>query len=514
MQHPPDEPVRQEDRILEKNTERPFAVITGASSGIGFELAREFHQHGFDLLLAAEDPGIFDAERSFNGNDAFIKGIQVDLASFEGVEALMQVIEELGRPVDAVAINAGVGVSGAFSDTELRAEINLIHLNVVSAVHLAKRLIPRMKARGHGRILFTSSLAATSPGPYLAVYAASKAFLQSFAEAIRYELKGSGVTVTSLLPGATETAFFARAGMEHTKVGSERKDDPRDVARAGFEALMAGRDSVIAGAFKNKVQGTLARLLPEPLGAGLQAQYNRPGSAASGLTRANFFHFQGSKPMHHNVSNTERLASIALGSTALFRSLFGRKRGAFSRVTQGVGGVGLLYRGLTGYCPVYQKMGKDTLHDLPRGLPLNFEKSIVINKSLDEVRSILGENDPVWQNSDSTLFPIRAGDQLWDLRLKESHDGKRTFLYASPSNQDSSEFKGGRLRIAGMKQALDGELRRLKALLETGEVPTIEGQPHGRRSAVGQAVETITETVQEKMHKDVPNLTPAVEATL
>jgi hypothetical protein len=147
-------------------------------------------------------------------------------------------------------------------------------------------------------------------------------------------------------------------------------------------------------------------------------------------------------------------------------------------------------------------------------LPLNFEKSIVINKSLDEVRSILGENDPVWQNSDSTLFPISAGGQLWDLRLKESHDGKRTFLYASPSSQESSEFKGGRLRMAGMKQALDIELRRLKALLETGEVPTIDGQPHGRRSAVGEAVESITETVQEKMHKDVPNLTPAVEASL
>lgn len=217
--------------------------------------------------------------------------------------------------------------------------------------------------------------------------------------------------------------------------------------------------------------------------------------------------------MHLNVSNTERVASIALGSTALLRSLFGKKRGTFSRLTQGVGGVGLLYRGLTGYCPVYEKMGKDTLHDSSRSLPLNFEKSIVINKSLDDVRSILGENDPVWQNSDSTLFPIRAGDQLWDLRLKESHDGKRTFLYASPSSQDS-EVKGGRLRAAGMKQALDGELRRLKALLETGEVPTIEGQPHGRRSAVGKAVEQITDTVQEKMHKDVPNLTPAVEASL
>jgi short-subunit dehydrogenase len=514
MHHSADDQVWQEGRILEKNTQKPLAVITGASSGIGYELAREFHQHGFDLLLAAEDPGIFAAERSFDHSDAFVKGIQVDLASFEGVETLIQVIEDLGRPLDAVAINAGVGVSGAFSETDLRAEINLIHLNVVSAVHFAKRIIQIMKARGEGRILFTSSIAATSPGPYLAVYAASKAFLQSFAEAIRYELKDTGVTVTSLLPGATDTAFFTRAGMEDTKVGAEEKDDPREVARAGFEALMAGKDSVIAGAFKNKVQGTLARLLPEPMGAGLQAQYNKPGSAQNQLTRANFFNLSWSKPMLHNVSNTERLASIALGSTALYRSLFGKRRGTFSRLTQGVSGFGLLYRGLTGHCPVYEKMGKDTLHSAPRHLPLNFEKSIVINKSLDEVRSILGENDPVWQNSDSTLFPISAGGQLWDLRLKESHDGKRTFLYASPSSQESSEFKGGRLRMAGMKQALDIELRRLKALLETGEVPTIDGQPHGRRSAVGEAVESITETVQEKMHKDVPNLTPAVEASL
>lgn len=499
---------------MEKNTHKPLAVITGASSGIGYELAREFHRHGFDLLLVAEDPGIFDAELSFDSNDAFIKGLQVDLASYEGVETVMQVIEDLGRPVDAAAINAGVGVSGAFSDTDLRAEINLIHLNVVSSVHLAKRLIPGMKARGQGRILFTSSIAATSPGPYLAVYAASKAFLQSFAEAIRYELKDTGVTVTTLLPGATETAFFTRAGMEDTKVGAEKKDDPREVARAGYEALMSGKDSVIAGAFKNKVQGTLARLLPEPIGAGMQAQYNKPGSAGNQLTSPNFFNKPWSKHMHHNVSSTERLASIALGSTVLLRSLFGKRRGTFSRLTQGVGGVGLLYRGVTGYCPVYQKMGKDTVQSSPRRLPLNFEKSIVINKSLDEVRSILGENDPVWQNSDSTLFPISAGDQLWDLRLKESHDGKRTFLYASPSSQESGTYQGGRIRMSGIKHALDLELRRLKALLETGEVPTIEGQSHGRRSAVGQAVESISESVQEKMHKDVPTLTPAVEASL
>jgi hypothetical protein len=246
----------------------------------------------------------------------------------------------------------------------------------------------------------------------------------------------------------------------------------------------------------------------------MQAQYNKPGSAGDPMTSANLFNKSWSKHMHHNVSSTERLASIALGSTVLLRSLFGKRRGTFSRLTQGVGGVGLLYRGVTGYCPVYQKLGKDTVQGSPRRLPLNFEKSIVINKSLDEVRSILGENDPVWQNSDSTLFPISAGDQLWDLRLKESHDGKRTFLYASPSSQESGTYQGGRIHMSGIKHALDLELRRLKALLETGEVPTIEGQPHGRRSAVGQAVESISETVQEKMQKDVPTLTPAVGASL
>ncbi|WP_176736633.1 SDR family NAD(P)-dependent oxidoreductase [Oligoflexus tunisiensis] len=500
---------------MENNTQRPLAVITGASSGIGYELAREFYQHGFDLLLAAEDSEIFEAERSFEGNEGFVKGVQVDLATSDGVETLMQVIEQLGRPVEAAAINAGVGVSGAFSDTELQDEINLIHLNVVSAVHLAKRLVPDMKARGKGRILFTSSVAASTPGPYLATYAASKAFLQSFAEALRYELKGTGVTVTSLQPGSTETAFFTRAGMSDTKVGTESKDDAREVAREGFAALMEGRDAVIAGSFKNKVQAMLGRILPQKMGAAVQAQYNKPGYARNQLTSAETHNFSSwNRPKHHNVSDTERLISIALGTAAVARSLFGKKRGSFSRLTQGVGGAGLLYRGLTGYCPVYEKMGKAPIQAAPRRMLLNFEKSIVINKSLDEVRSVLGENDPVWQNSDSTLFPISAGGQIWDLRLKESHDGKRTFLYASPSNEEGYQIRGGRLHMAAMKQALDHEMRRLKALLETGEVPTTEGQPHGRRSATGQAVEEISGSIQDHLQKDGTNLSTGREASL
>jgi len=245
----------------------------------------------------------------------------------------------------------------------------------------------------------------------------------------------------------------------------------------------------------------------------MQAQYNQPAFLMSQSKYADLFNLFWSHPMHQNVSNPERLASVTLGSMVLARSLIGKQRSKFSRLTQGVSGVGLLFRGLTGHCPLYEKMGKSTMEDSPR-LPLNFEKSIVINKSLDEVRSILGESDPVWQNSDSTLFPIHAGDQLWDLRLKESHDAKRTFLYASLANHENQQIGGGLMPISGLKQALDLELRRLKALLETGEVPTIEGQPHGRRSALGQAVESFTESVQDKMNKDIPALTPAVEATL
>jgi short-subunit dehydrogenase len=181
--------------------------------------------------------------------------------------------------VDAVAINAGVGVWGDFSrQTALEDELNLINLNITSAVHLAKRVLKNMVARGSGRVLFTASIAATMPGPLYAAYAASKSFILSFSEALRDELKDTGVTVTALMPGATETEFFHRAGMDNTKVGRAEKDDPADVAREGFEAMMAGRDKVVAGAFKNKVQATVGGILPETVSAGMQRKSVEPVS--------------------------------------------------------------------------------------------------------------------------------------------------------------------------------------------------------------------------------------------
>jgi uncharacterized protein len=183
-----------------------------------------------------------------------------------------------GTDATAVAINAGIGVSGEFVRTSLLDHLRLVELNVVGAVQLAHRMASQMVERGEGGVLFTSSIAGTMPGPYMSTYNASKAFLLSFSEALRVEMKDSGVTVTALMPGPTDTAFFERAGMEDTKLGQSKKDDPGEVARDGFEALMAGKDHVVAGSTKNKVQAAAAKVLPEKVTAAAHAPMSKPGS--------------------------------------------------------------------------------------------------------------------------------------------------------------------------------------------------------------------------------------------
>jgi short-subunit dehydrogenase len=259
---------------------RPLAVVTGASNGIGYELAKQFAQNDFNLLITATGPSINEAAQDFEKLGAKVETVQADLATYDGVETLYSKIKEIGRPVDAIAINAGVGVGGDFArETSLDDELNLINLNVVSTVHLAKRVVKDMVDRGKGRVLFTSSIAAIMPGPFEAVYAASKAFVHSFAEGIRNELKDTGVTVTALMPGPTETNFFHRAGMDDTKVGSDKKDDPAEVAKQGFEALMAGKDDIIAGSLKTKLQGNVSKVLPDTVNAEQHRQLSEPGTA-------------------------------------------------------------------------------------------------------------------------------------------------------------------------------------------------------------------------------------------
>jgi uncharacterized protein len=263
-----------------ESADRPLALVTGASSGIGRELAREFAEHGFDLIIAAEDDDIQRVADELS-NGAQVEAVRVDLASGEGVEGLYGKVKAGARPLDAAALNAGIGAGGAFVDTDLNDELKLIDLNVRSTVHLAKYVVRDMVQRGEGRILFTSSIASTMPGAFQAAYNASKSFVQSFALALRNELKDSGVTVTSLMPGPTDTEFFERADMLDTKVGAGDKDDPADVARDGFEALMNGDERVVSASLSTKLQGRASRLMPDSAKAAMHRRMAEPGSDES-----------------------------------------------------------------------------------------------------------------------------------------------------------------------------------------------------------------------------------------
>ncbi len=259
----------------------PLAVVTGASSGIGLELAKLFAAAKFDVIVAAEDDHIRTIADGIRASGVTAHAVQVDLATEDGVK---QLVQSIGRPVDALALNAGIGAGGAFvskevKETYLQDELRLIDVNVRSTVHLAKLLLPDMVERGCGRVLFTSSIASTLPGSFQAVYNASKSFVQSFALALREELKDTGVTVTSLMPGPTETEFFERADMLDTKVGAGDKDSPADVARDGFEAMLAGRESVVSHSVSTKAQGRFDRLLPERVKAQMHRRMAKPGSA-------------------------------------------------------------------------------------------------------------------------------------------------------------------------------------------------------------------------------------------
>jgi uncharacterized protein len=262
------------------NGARPLAAVTGASSGIGLELAKQFAAHGFDLIVAAEDDAISTVAQGLQGSGVSAQAVQVDLATDAGVDELYRRIRADGRPLDAIALNAGIGQGGAFAtDTALEDELRTIDLNVRSPVRLAKHVVRDMVERGEGRILFTSSIASTMPGPFQAVYNASKSFVQSFALALRNELKDTGVTVTSLMPGPTDTEFFERADMLDTKIGaSDDKDDPADVARDGFEALMAGEERVVSASLTTKLQGRGSRLMPDGAKAAIHRRMSEPGS--------------------------------------------------------------------------------------------------------------------------------------------------------------------------------------------------------------------------------------------
>lgn len=260
--------------------DRPLAVVTGASSGIGHELAKELAAQGFDLLVVAETDEITTVPAQLERAGSQVTAMKADLTVPKEVEGFAAKVRAMNRPVSVLAVNAGVGVSGGFvRDTSLADQLAVVDLNVRSAVHLVKLLVPDMVDRARGRLLFTSSIAATSPGPFQAVYHASKAFLQSFAQGLREELKDTGVTVTAVMPGPTATRFFERAGMTDTKIGADPKDDATEVARQAVHATLAGKDHVVTGSLRNKVQTVAGRLLPDRLLTAVQRRVSAPGTA-------------------------------------------------------------------------------------------------------------------------------------------------------------------------------------------------------------------------------------------
>jgi uncharacterized protein len=262
-------------------TSRPLAVVTGASAGIGYELAMLCARNGFDLVVAADQRKITEAAQAFRALGVEAEPVEADLATVEGVDKLYAAIR--GRPVAALLANAGHGLGRAFLDQDFTAVRHVVDTNITGTIYLVQKVGREMRARGEGRILLTGSIAGFIPGTFHAVYNGTKAFIDSFSFALRNELKDSGVTVTCLMPGATETEFFERADMMDTKVGRSSKDDAAEVAKTGFDAMMRGDGDIVSG-WTNKVSTALASVTP----AGLLAEQHRTmAEPGSGLPRSN-----------------------------------------------------------------------------------------------------------------------------------------------------------------------------------------------------------------------------------
>jgi short-subunit dehydrogenase len=243
------------------------ALVTGASSGIGYELAQCFARDGHPLIVAADDDqGLSRAAEALRmAGSPQVEVVPVDLSTPEGAPQLFEQVQQLQIEPGFLVLNAGVGVHGDFlRETDLYAELRMIQLNVTSVVHAAKLFGRSMIGKGEGKILITSSMAAIGPSPKLAVYSGTKAFLHAFAEALRDEIADTGVTVTALMPDATETNFFERAGAADSQMGQAKKADPAQVAQAGYQAMMKGKDHVVTPG-GSKIMAAVAKVLPDRL---------------------------------------------------------------------------------------------------------------------------------------------------------------------------------------------------------------------------------------------------------
>jgi short-subunit dehydrogenase len=260
-----------------QTVQQKLAVVTGASSGIGFELAKLAIADGFDLIIAADETDIHDAAEQLRANEGKVVSLVADLSGADGVEELCGAIAEAGRPVDVLFANAGRGLGHGFLDQDDAEWLRVIDTNILGTLQLIKKIGRDMRDRGQGRILITGSIAGFMPGTFQAVYNGTKAFIDSFSFALREELRDTGVTITCLMPGATETRFFERAGLLDTKIGQDEKDDPADVAKAGYQAMLDGEGDVANG-WKNKIQSSIANVTPAAVLAQQHRKMAEPGS--------------------------------------------------------------------------------------------------------------------------------------------------------------------------------------------------------------------------------------------
>lgn len=258
------------------NSPRPVVVVTGASSGIGFHLASCAAENGFDLVVAADTP-LDDAVAQLRKSGVQVTAVQCDLATRPGVDKLCEALQ--GHEVEALMANAGHGLAGPFLELDIEAIQHVINTNITGTIYLIQQVARGMVARGQGRILVTGSIAGFQPGSFHAVYNGSKAFIDSFTEALRVELKGTGITVSLLMPGATDTEFFERAGLQGTYMGDDlHKDDPAKVAKAGFEAMMKGEADVVYS-LKNKLQVVASKVMPAQVVAAVHKKLAEPRSS-------------------------------------------------------------------------------------------------------------------------------------------------------------------------------------------------------------------------------------------
>ncbi|ANK95039.1 MULTISPECIES: SDR family NAD(P)-dependent oxidoreductase [Rhizobium] len=263
--------------MADKEAGKGVAVVTGASTGIGYELAKCAARDGYDLIIAADEDRINQAAARLKEFGTAVDAVQADLSTPEGVDRLVERITASGRSVDLLMANAGCGLGKAFLDQDFTEARRVVDTNVTGTIHLIHAIGNQMRSRGQGRILLTGSIAGFMPGSYQAVYNATKAFINSFSFALREELKDSGVTVSCLMPGATETEFFKRAGLTDTAIGQAKKDDAGEVARIGYDAMMDGEGDVVSG-WKNKLQAAVANVTPASVLAHHHSKMAEPGS--------------------------------------------------------------------------------------------------------------------------------------------------------------------------------------------------------------------------------------------